>query len=63
MQNSEIYKYVEETIGDKSSVVILMHDAGDKILTFPTLDNKYIVKKSKRLLSIHIAYYHITIFL
>lgn len=30
-------QYVEETIGDKSSVVILMHDAGDKILTYQML--------------------------
>ena len=29
--------YVEETIGDKNSVVILMHDASDKILTYEML--------------------------
>lgn len=30
-------EYVKETIGDKNSVVILMHDASDKILTYEML--------------------------
>lgn len=30
-------KNITETVGTKNSVVILMHDAGDKILTYETL--------------------------
>ncbi|MCI8486601.1 MAG: hypothetical protein HFJ20_05955 [Clostridia bacterium] len=30
-------KNITETVGSKNSVVILMHDAGDKILTYETL--------------------------
>lgn len=45
-------KNITETVGTKNSVVILMHDAGDKILTYETLpdvikylkDNNYIFK-------------------
>ena len=33
----EMLEYVKSTIGNKKSVVILMHDAGDKILTYETL--------------------------
>lgn len=32
-----IMKNIIETVGTKNSVVILMHDAGDKILTYETL--------------------------
>ena len=30
---------VIQTVGNKQSVVILMHDAGDKILTYETLSD------------------------
>ena len=30
---------VKKTVGEKKSVVILMHDAGDKILTYETLSD------------------------
>ncbi len=33
----EMLEYVKSTIGNKKSVVILMHDAGDKILTYEML--------------------------
>lgn len=33
----EMLEYAKQTIGDKQSVVILMHDAGDKILTYEIL--------------------------
>ena len=33
----DMLAYVKETIGTKNSVVILMHDAGDKILTYEIL--------------------------
>lgn len=33
----EMMQYLKETIGDKQSVVILMHDAGDKTLTYEML--------------------------
>lgn len=32
-----IIENTKETVGDKNSVVILMHDAGDKILTYEAL--------------------------
>ncbi len=48
----DIMKNITETVGTKNSVVILMHDAGDKILTYETLpdiikylkDNNYVFK-------------------
>lgn len=33
----EMMQYLKETIGNKQTVVILMHDAGDKILTYEML--------------------------
>lgn len=33
----DMLQYAKETIGDKQSVIILMHDAGDKILTYEIL--------------------------
>ncbi len=32
-----IVQNIKDTVGNKNSVVILMHDAGDKILTYETL--------------------------
>ena len=33
----ELFQSIIDTIGNKQSVVILMHDASDKILTYETL--------------------------
>lgn len=33
----EMMQYLKETIGNKQTVVILMHDAGDKTLTYEML--------------------------
>lgn len=33
----DMLNYLKETIGDKKSVIILMHDAGDKIVTYEIL--------------------------
>lgn len=33
----ELLKNIVDTVGQKQSVVILMHDASDKILTYETL--------------------------
>lgn len=43
----KIMKNLKETVGDKNNVVLLMHDAPDKILTYETLENviKYLQEK------------------
>ncbi len=36
-QKEDIMDNITKTVGEKNNVVILMHDASDKILTYETL--------------------------